>query len=367
MKSKLKIFGHPWHIGHQYSLITSMPEYNFYYILDRFRPWKENNRPIPKNLYFVDHYQPGEYDLAILHLDQQCLYDAKKGMPYNELNRQIEDIPKIVINHGTPYFMDKEKDDIKYEMKKRIGDNLMIVNSEQAWREWGFGKYIIHGISAADFKPAKKKENRIITAMSPCYDLLKDGWAKYYGREFFKSVKEKIDIVHIGQDILFDTPEKYKNYLAESLIYFNPTKHSPMPRSRTEAMLAGCAVVSTPFHDWNKYIENGKNGFIISGDNVEEAIEVLGWLRRNPSKAEKIGREGRKAAIHHFNPERYRQDWLMTIKRVLSGHLIGQEVRQLKKQIEDLVYLIPGAHENRHWKSILNNTLENFSKKIWEF
>ena len=358
------MFGHPWHIGHQYSLITALPEFNFYYILDRFRPWKTEHRPIPKNLYFVNHYQPGEYDLAILHLDQQCLYDYKKGTPYYELNKQIEDIPKIVINHGTPHFTDKDPDDIKMAMKSMIGDNLMITNSEQAWREWGIGKYIIHGISGKDFKPEKKKENRIITTMSPCYDITRDGWAEYYGRKFFAEVKKMTDIVHIGQDIILDTPEKYNRYIGESLIYFNPTLHSPMPRSRTEAMLSGCAVVSTPFHDWDKYIENGKNGFIISGESVDEATEVLSWLKRNPSKAERIGREGRKTAMYHFDPERYRKDWLALIRRVLDGHIVGEEVKQLKRQIEDLFYLIPGAQKNKHWESTLKITLENFSKKI---
>jgi hypothetical protein len=137
-----------------------------------------------------------------------------------------------------------------------------------------------------------------------------------------------------------------------------------MPRSRTEAMLSGCAIVSTPFHDWDKYIENGKNGFIISGESVDEAMEVLEWLRRNPSKAAKIGREGRKTAMYHFDPERYRKDWLALIRRVLDGHIVGEEVKQLKRQIEDLFYLIPGAKQNRHWEATLKITLENFSKKI---
>jgi glycosyltransferase involved in cell wall biosynthesis len=361
---KLKIFGYAWHIGHQASLINAFPEYNFYYIKNTIKHWNEESRPVPKNLFFVDHYEPGEYDLAILHVDQQCLYGDKKGIPYRMMNETIQDIPKIVINHGTPHFLDKDPEILKDEMRRLMGDNFMVVNSRQAWKEWGFGRYIIHGISPIDFKPAAKKENNIITSLSPCNDLSKDGWAEYYNRFFFRDVKEKIDILHIGQERKFSCYEEYRDFLSKSLIYFNPTKHSPMPRSRTEAMLSGCVVVSTASHDWGEYIINGKNGFIISGDNVNETVEILKWLRRNPKKAAQIGLEGRKTAMHFFSPERFRKDWEELIRFVLNNHIIGRETRELKNQIEDLVYLIPGAKNNIHWKNALERTLEVFSKKI---
>lgn len=361
---KLRIFGYAWHTAHQYSLMQALPEANFYYVINRIKAWSEQSRPVPKNLFFVNHYEPGEYDLAILHLDQQCLFGDKKGIPYRMMNEQIQDIPKIVINHGTPHFADKNPEDVKDILRKFIGDNLMITNSETAWREWGLGKFIIHGISAQDFKPATKKENRIITTISPSLNLEKDGWAEYYNRYFFRDLKKKIHIEHIGTDITFQNFEEYRKYLAESLIYYNPTLHSPMPRGRTEAMLSGCCIVSTPYHDWDKYIINGKNGFLIDGKNIDESVEILKWLQRNPSKAQKIGAEGRKTAMYYFDPMRYRNDWLKTIREVLAEKIIGKETLALKKQLEDLYFLIPGAKENKHWQSLLENTLINYSKKL---
>jgi len=128
-------------------------------------------------------------------------------------------------------------------------------------------------------------------------------------------------------------------------------------------MLSGCCVVSTPFHDWDKYIINGKNGFIISGKNVDEAVELLKWLRRNPSKAEKIGQEGRKTALYYFSMDRYREDWMKLIKEALNSRLVGKEMIELKKQLTDLYFLIPGAKKNSHWESMLENTLINFSNR----
>lgn len=364
MKS-LKIFGYAWHTAHQHSLITAFPEHKFFYIKNVIKSWSVQSRPEPKNLFYVGSYEEGEYDLAILHLDQQCLFGDRKGTPYKMMNEQIQDIPKIVINHGSPFFASKEIDEIKYQMLKFIGDNLMIINSEQTGREWGFGKTIIHGLDGSVFKPARKKENRIIMTISPHIEPIeKDGWAEYYNREFYEKIKEEMNIIQIGKDVNCDNFESYKKYISKSLIYFNPTLHSPMPRARTEAMLAGCVTVSTPYHDWDKYIVDGKNGFLISGKDYQEAKLILDWLRRNPAKAEKIGQEGRKTALYYFNVERYRNDWIKVINEVMRTQIVGKEVKELKKEIQDLIYLIPGAKKNEHWNNLLDRALINFSRKI---
>jgi len=364
MTKKLRVFGYAWHTAHQYRLMTSLPHCDFYYIRNRLRSWSHESRPEPKNLHYVDHYEEGKYDLAILHLDQQCLFDEKKGTPYNMMNKAILDIPKIVINHGTPYYGDKEKQDIINLMREKIGDNIMIVNSEQACKEWFGNKYIIHGVSGQEFKPAKNKKNRIIVTISPNYaGKEQDGWFEYYNRQFQLDVREKINIVHVGHDIKFNTFLKYRKYLSESLIYFNPTTHSPMPRSRTEAMLSGCCVVSTGTHDWDKYIQNGVNGFLIDGKDVPGTIKLLKYLKRNPAKTRKIGMAGRKTALEFFDPQRYSRDWKMLINQVLNNHILGEEVRNLKKDLENLLFVCTGK-EDQYQSGLLKTILENYSKKI---
>jgi len=344
---KIKIFGYAWHTAHQYSLMKALPHCDFYYITNRLRTWSKESRPEPNNLHYVDHYEAGKYDLAILHLDQQCLFDEKKGIPYNMTNKQITDIPKIVINHGTPYYADRDKRDIINLMREKIGDNIMLMNSEQACREWFGEKYIIHGISGSEFKPAKYKKNRVIVTISP----------NYAGKE------QDGKMIHVGHDIKFNTFLKYRKYLSESLIYFNPTIHSPMPRSRTEAMLSGCCVVSTGTHDWDKYIQDGVNGFLIDGKDVAGTVKLLKWLKRNPAKTKKIGMAGRKTALEFFDPERYSRDWKMLINQVLNNHILGEEVRNLKNELENLLFTCTGEL-NQHHKGLLKTILENYSKKI---
>ena len=102
---KFKVIGVPWHTGHQYELakLPFIGQYDL--LLNPWRYWGFESRPKPDNINYVTSYKPGEYDFAILHIDQQSIYDPdnddriSKGRLYQEVNELITDIPKIVINH----------------------------------------------------------------------------------------------------------------------------------------------------------------------------------------------------------------------------------------------------------------------------
>ena len=146
---------------------------------------------------------------------------------------------------------------------------------------------------------------------------------KYYGRNLFGTtrakLREKYGIHHVW--MVEEKPIKdwddYRNFLGRSLVYFNPTYGSPMPRSRTEAMFSGCCVVTTKHHDISNYIKDGVNGFLIK-DNPEEAAEKIDWCIRNYAKAVKIGKRGRETAIKEFDINRFQKDWKDLIEKVLN-------------------------------------------------
>jgi len=106
---KFKVFGVPWHTAHQYELakLPFIEQYDL--IVNPWRYWGGVQRPMPENMQMVQRYEKGKYDFAILHIDQQSIYDPAnddritKGRLYQELNELITDIPKIVINHMTPF------------------------------------------------------------------------------------------------------------------------------------------------------------------------------------------------------------------------------------------------------------------------
>ena len=67
---KLRVFGVPWHVGHQYELVR-LPMFKSYdMIINPYRTWGEQSRPIPDKINWVTHYEKGKYDLAHHRMDQ---------------------------------------------------------------------------------------------------------------------------------------------------------------------------------------------------------------------------------------------------------------------------------------------------------
>lgn len=334
----IKIFGYLNHQGNQYELLKLMDNYDveFSYLENNVRRWsKYSPRPQHPKLKWVQSYEPGKYDIAILHLDQQAADPAiGKGQLYRQLNEVIQDIPKIVINHGTPMWDEMFTEDMVINggtildrkgkpreidgIKKIVGDNFMIVNSYTAAKRWGWGYPLIHGMDKDEWW-SLPKEPRAVIQQSPA------GLDKYYNRQLLTAIKgrtkEKVGqfITHVGVDFIPGNWDDQREFLGRSLIYINPTLDSPMPRSRTEAMLSGCCVITSKHHDAELFIEQGVNG-LIAPDNPESYAETIYQLiNYNYKEAVEIGQRARETAIKYFNPERYQKDLWFIITEILAG------------------------------------------------
>lgn len=318
---KIKIFDVPWHLGHQYEMLK-FPLADFFWLYQYKREYSDNVRGDMRTMFdWVYEYTPGKYDVAILHLDQQCIepsiLEYGKGSVYMQLNEIIKDIPKIVIMHGTPYYPEKflNSQEIIDKVKEIIGDNYMVVNSHQAARQWGFGKTIIHGLDPKEWWDLPK-EPRVVTMISP------GGLPAYYDRSFLEYVREGLaerDIIHchITVDYMACNWDEYRNFLGRSLIYFNPTRESPMPRARTEAMLSGCCVITTPNQDANSFIKDGINGFLCPR-NPKFVVDLCENLLNDYELAVKIGQTGKETAQKLFNIDRYQKEWQEFLEFVIN-------------------------------------------------
>lgn len=346
----IRVFNYPWHIGHQYELMK-IPDTKFSWLIQHRRKYDDSGRGdmITKyGLEWVPHYESGKYDVAILHLDQQCfeegIMDRGKGSLTREINTVIKDIPKVLIMHGTPYYPEMFSCDITEENYKALGFtkeqvgmsselitrfqkfcediDYVVFNSHRAREQWGFkdnpkSRTIWHGLEVDEWKPLPK-EPRVVTFISP------GGLDKYYDRTFLQAIKEKLeekDIYHchISVDVSMKNFEMYKEFLSRSLIYINPTRESPMPRSRTEAMLSGCCVLTTPHQDADMFIEDGENGLIIPR-NPDYVVRIVEALIYDYKKAQDIGVKGRETALKLFTAERYQKEWKEVLDEVLTNY-----------------------------------------------
>ena len=324
--TKLKGFNHPWHLAHQYEL-SKLPFVDWDMLIQYKRPYSDKSRgDFVKN--WVTHYEEGKYDFVLLHLDQQCideeLLKRGKGSLYVELNEVIKDVPKIVIMHGTTYYPEKfSKEQVIDKIKALVGDNVMVVNSYQCAKDFGFGHPIIHGLDPNEWWDLPK-EPRVITMVSPA------GLDKYYDRSFMQAIIEELEergIHHCHIPVDWKPSDRhgkewdnYRDFIGRSLIYINPMKDSPMPRSRTEAMLSGCCVLTTPWQDADTFIKDGENGFIIPR-NPKAVADRVEYLLAHYDEAVAIGQAGKKTALELFNQERYQADWKALLEKVTGKTL----------------------------------------------
>lgn len=328
---KLKVFGVPWHVAHQYEL-AKLPWIEQYDLLiNPYRTWGEQSRPFPSNMHWVTTFKKGYYDLVILHVDQQCIYDPSKGERISKGRLFLEvkelvgnDCPLIIINHMTPFHDKYETPYVIDYFKKATEGGYMVTNSKEAARQWGWGHPIIHGLEKKDWLDLPK-EPRAVTVLTPA------GMEKAYRRVFLHTVKRYLDemgvpFVWVGVDRKFSSFEDYKEFLGRSLVFFNPTWQSPMPRARTEAMFSGACVVTTPYQDANGFIKDGVNGFLTSPheikdpgvmDNPKYTADLIKRLVMDqPDLARKVGQEGKRMAQELFTIESFHKQWEEVLKEV---------------------------------------------------
>lgn len=339
------VYGMVNHLSHQFEMLKMTKKYpiKFCYLENNVRRWSRYSaRPEPTSwltkdeFEWVTHYEPGKYDVAILHVDQQHV-DPRigKGWLYEDANKLIQDIPKIVINHGCPMWDEYYTEDVVINggmahtmkgpvqikgMKEKIGDNFMVVNSYEAVERWGWGYPLIHGLDKDEWFDLPK-EPRVVLALSP------GGLDKYYNRELITAikgaVKEKtgLDIQHIQVNIKFeqDNYYQYRQYIGSSLISISPYKDSPMPRSRTEAMLSGSCILTSKYHGAENFIEHGVDGFIVPDNPLSYANAIHHLLNGSYKDAVAIGQRGKAKAQKLFDIDRYHVDLYNLIVQVANG------------------------------------------------
>jgi hypothetical protein len=363
----LKILGVGWHTTHQYSL-AQLPFVERYSLI--VEPWRRGfsttQRPFPQNMDYVNTFEKGEYDFALLHIDQQSIYDPSerlrisKGRLFKELIDVIREkdpnLPVIVINHMVPFHDDLESAEVVRRIKRMTAGCIMICNSYQARNQWGWGEVITHGLQPDEwgfdvphFKLTGEirippKEPRCVVVLSP------KGMEKAYRRTFLHETMRLLEeygvfVEWIGVTKKFDTFDGYRDFMARSLIHFFPAWQSPRPRSRTEGMLSRQCILSTPYQDANTFIKSGTfkqetkngikterveygdedNGFLTNlevgfdprvMDNPQYSADLIRYLlQERPDIAIEFGNRARKYAEEHLDNVQYENQWREFLKK----------------------------------------------------
>jgi glycosyltransferase involved in cell wall biosynthesis len=302
----LRILGMLNHLGHQYEMLklSGRRPVAFTYLRGE-RVW-DHRRPLPAHLRWVEEVEPEAYDLAILHLDQRaCREESASYRAFRDLADRTQGLPRLVVNHGTPMLEDHPEEAVIAGIRRLVGDDVMIVNSRAAVARWGWGQPLIHGLSPEEWTPLPKRP--LVVAQ------VHRGMARYHGIPLLDAVTaglaaRDIPVVNIGVDVQPASWMEQRRLLGRALIFLNTTLDSPMPRGRTEAMMSGCCVLSTPYHDASDFIVSGENGFLLGKDAAAWCDLVEELLGSGFDRAVEIGARGRRTAERLFHVDRYLDD-----------------------------------------------------------
>ncbi len=344
----LRVLTYRWHCPHQFELYKLGHGFDLATHAGTMmcNDWDWRHRPMPDNSRFVhsSSINPKDYDLAILHFDENVLKPERcNGFVPTDWGNNFRwlldqrDIPAIAVCHGTPQFVgqydgtyagnDLESvfEDSRQQLVDALSDAVVVCNSHQAKREWRFknSTVIWHGLSPSDFPPGENNQGILTMA-----ERAMKARPHYNGYFIYQKVREALAEEAAFAEISVPNPgnkvsagnswatQKYHNYvraLANYTTYFNPTRRSPMPRTRAEAMMAGLVSVSYTSHDVDMFIKNGINGF--HSRDPEELAEFMRFIGRSTS-ADELRRQSVRTARDEFNIDRYLSSWQQLIHSV---------------------------------------------------
>lgn len=350
-EKRLRVLSYRWHVPHQYELYK-LP-HTFALISDLptgfTHDWEPELRPQPSNSNFIplEKVRSEDYDLAILHFDENVLapencnsiISSDWGGNFLWMLQNVPNLPKVAVCHGTPQFIGQYQpnyaasdlgaviEESRSTLVEALGDIPVVCNSYQAQREWGFknSRVIWHGFDPTEFSPTDYTGGVMSLSRS-----VRER-PHYRGYSLYKAVTERLPesvrpAYHVPKKPPLFLPQhptyahlKYRIYretLRRYSVYFNPTIRSPMPRSRGEAMMAGLVTVSAANHDVQLFIKNGWNGFY--SDSPQELADYILFLARNESARRTIGQRGRATAQDLFNHDRYLAAWQALLSEVVG-------------------------------------------------
>lgn len=348
----LRVLTYRWHVPHQFELYK-LP-FDFTLVTGLGTGWTEHwefeQRPMPLNAKFVDwaNVKPRDYDLAILHFDENTLrtdltqgvIDPSWSLPLLHFLKNV-DIPKVAICHGTPQFHGQYTPgysgpdlmqpviESRAELVNLLRGVPVVCNSYQAEAEWGFAdsRTIWHGLDGADF-PLTTYQRGIISPLGALVTTRPHYRGYYLYQEVFNGYYDKLGPHRLRvprpHPVSRGNPAayawmKYRNYvdvLRQYSIYFNPTLRSPMPRARTEPMMCGVVPVSASNHDVKHFIQNGVNGFHSNDPN--ELRDYLFYLMKSPKTCRTMGSEARATALKEFNIDRFVGSWQQLARSTIA-------------------------------------------------
>ena len=295
--------------------------------------------PPQANLRFVpaDAIDPSDYDLAILHFDEQLLGTLPPGAR-NAFWWLLEaGCPaKIAVCHGTQTDADRRRSRCNLQVeaglcdaaRRYIVDRLaaqrvdIVCDSWGARLDWSFGdaKVIRQGLEPQDC-PNGQHDLGVLTSGQRAL-VCAGGQQNALNR-----LLADIDVGFVRHEGAAMETRQGQAYATKSLrssnrrigrfsFFLSTDRRSPGP-FLDSVMMAGVIPVSLRNPDVERLVTSGVNGFC--SDEPEALAEWINKIHLNPDQKSELSRGARRTALDLCNHDRFLRDWQSLIENAASS------------------------------------------------
>ena len=313
---KLNVLTYVSHERYEPSLCATTHDF-YSVIVGETRTWNEQYSPIPPNYHIyqeqVPTYIANDIDLVIIH-------NAAVQLQYAQ---QFHNIPIINVFHTMPTpGMDDSYFDNYQALTKICTKNVFISNFNM--HAWKFSPQqcdvIHHGIDDKLFVNANTNREPVI--LSVANDYINRDWA--LGFQLWQAVTQGRNVLPVGKTPGFSEPAKNLTDMIriynKSRIFLNTSLASPIPMSLLEAMLCGCACVSTNTCMIPDIIEHGVDGFICSPRKPDQFTKYLDLLSNDAELANKMGQKARAKIQKMFSLDNFTTAWNNLLVQAINDY-----------------------------------------------
>jgi glycosyltransferase involved in cell wall biosynthesis len=285
--------------------------------------WKECYAQIPDNHHVFPPFTQSPMEVLPPWLEVDFVMGQHKfGQAQHALElAQYFGCPSLILEHTT---VTNEKLRAAVPQLKEIRGDINVFiskSSAEAWR-WSVNdpsvEIIHHGVNTALFQPNQsllRPQSHILCVVNDWVnrgDIL--GW------DIFNRVvvNNKLPV-----NVLGDTPGVSKAAQNEyslvsayqnAAVFYNTSRHSPIPTVMLEAMACGLPVVTTDNYLISEVIENGVNGYKTNSEY--EQLVHLKRLLNNVEERSVLGNNARKTIIEKFGLPAFVENWNRVFDRL---------------------------------------------------
>jgi glycosyltransferase involved in cell wall biosynthesis len=118
---------------------------------------------------------------------------------------------------------------------------------------------------------------------------------------------------------LWGMKENMADVYAQASIVCLPSYREGLPKTLIEAAACGRPIVATDVPGCREVVRQGQNGLLVEARNVNELVEALSNLIKNPNIRTTMGACGREIAVEHYSAERIIPQILAVYKSCKPG------------------------------------------------